>query len=909
MRLVPKIVLLTTSVIVASMVVIGLLSYSRSRDRILEQTKLTYKLEADFVVQRLKDQLHSIEQIAEVISKNRVIRRALDTGNSRGVNQQLNEIIKIYPFFSYALIVGYDDGVFAVSTRDANGKVVGNEYLLGESMPLPSADDTQDRGVIVEPPGYSSLKNDINKDNMLVQWFYVPVSVGSRTVGWVILSYRWEQEIESFLQQAMSSLKSLGLPVNQIYIEEGSGTSLVSSLNGAGTTSDSSELLVTSTQFLLGSKKFTLVLTSERQTVLQALQKEAQVTLIITLFSILLVVTALALLLKKMLVERIKVLEHGHAVLAEGKLDTSIPSLGSDEIGRLGTSFNHLVQSLNEATVSKEYVNNIIDSTEDGILTVTSNNKIEIFNPAAQQIFGYSREEARGMDLSVLMPDTQVDAYKVLGNWRNRDDLDEPELGMRKDGLKFPMQFSLSALDESITTSYVGVVTDITEQIKSRDRLNRSKDELQKKILDLDLAYQALEKKTVELKEMAEKQTVLAVKAEAGEKSKSEFLATMSHEIRTPISGIIGLSEVLLDEIVDTEDKNKIKMINSSGHTLLRLLNDILDYSKIEARKLKIEAIDFSLEDEVDQTLHMLMPVAREKRLSLEYFFVGDVPRQINSDPARIRQIIYNLVGNALKFTSKGGVQVKLSARLEQQLLKVEVIDEGIGIDSETQATLFQRFQQADSSIARKFGGSGLGLAICKNLAELMSGEIGVHSELGKGSTFWFTLKYADVSKNFQKSKDPKGKTKFFNRRTLDVLIAEDNFVIQQVLKELLKPFHHKITMVENGRQAIESVQSNHYDVVIMDRRMPEMDGMEAVRQLRKLGYTSDRLPVVGCTADAMNIHKQEFVEAGVDYCISKPIKLPELLLAINKVLEEEVHVALQPPEEGSSKGLSGTLH
>jgi len=546
----------------------------------------------------------------------------------------------------------------------------------------------------------------------------------------------------------------------------------------------------------------------------------------------------------------------------------NFPTDSRDEIGVLARSFHNVIlrvnqaiekqkQSASELKESTEYLHAVVNTAADAIITINEQGQIQSFNAAAEHMFGYQQQEVLHKNVAMLMPFShgkQHDSYilkymesgqsGIIGKGRELE-------AICKDGSSFPIHLAISEVFTQRGRIFTGIIRDIT--------VNKQ-------------AEQAL----IQAKEAAESTAQM----------KSEFLASMSHEIRTPMNGVLGMLGLLLHSRLDKEQHHHASLARSSAESLLSIINDILDFSKIEAGKLELEIIEFNLRSQLGELIEAISPKAQEKGIEL-ILDVTEVNESIvKGDPGRLRQVLTNLIGNAIKFTHKGEIIVKIQLHesgSQDLTLKASVQDTGIGIPTQKLSTLFDSFTQVDASTTRQYGGTGLGLAIVKQLCELMHGRITVSSEENKGSCFSFEIM-------LQKSQQSQPVLPQISIQGVPMLIVDDNDTNREVLKGQLKLWGAEVTEASDAREAIAALKNRlksdraEFKVAFLDMQMPGMDGLELGKAIRaKVEYQSIKLIMM--TSMARRGDAKLFAEVGFDAYFPKPTTTSDLFDALSIVL------------------------
>lgn len=456
----------------------------------------------------------------------------------------------------------------------------------------------------------------------------------------------------------------------------------------------------------------------------------------------------------------------------------------------------------------------------------------------------------------------------------------------------------MTALMQRFSAGNLNSQVPFTDRADEIGRMARALEVFRGNAIERRLAEEALTRRSEELAVLNQDLRKARDAADTANRIKSEFLASMSHEIRTPMNGVIGMVHMLKNTPLTTDQQDKLQTLESSARGLLSILNDILDISKIEAGRLDLNMTPFSVSEMIEDLVALWRPSALSKRLDLTYEIAPQVPKALTGDAARIAQVLANFLGNAVKFTHKGGIHVKVAAQplgSKRWALEIIVHDTGIGIAPDVQANLFQKFTQADASMTRRYGGTGLGLAICRELMQLMGGSVGVDSVPGKGSDFWMRLELDQADTLPAPAEQFRSKDQALldhpGTRGLRILVAEDNLINQKVIRTMLEVVGHATEVAQDGIEAVTAVQRENFDAVLMDVQMPNMDGLMATREIRNLGGDFKTLPIIALTANAMAGDRERYLSAGMNAYVSKPIDPKLLSLALRQTCGPDVAI------------------
>jgi len=582
-----------------------------------------------------------------------------------------------------------------------------------------------------------------------------------------------------------------------------------------------------------------------------------------------------------------------------------ISVIGSAVSFRLRTMLAEKTQSV---IISEKKYRSIFDNSVEGLFQSSLDGKFITVNKALVKILGYDNEE------ELMKIDIRKDLYKnpeerlrTVKQLQNAGEIKDTQVLLKKkDGSEIVVRLNDRIVSsESGGIYFEGNMQDITAHVKAE----REREKIQ----------QALREEKI-------KSDNLAKEATQSSMVKSQFLANMSHEIRTPMNGIIGYLSLIELQAFESEAEMMqfVSSAKSSAESLLDIINDLLDLSKIEAGKMELSNVDFNFSEIIDESVSIILTKAKEKDLKVSREIEESSPLLFKGDNKRIKQILTNLLGNAVKFTDTGGVKIVVKTEMlnnEESMLKVSVEDSGIGIPASKLKTLFKPFSQIDSSSTKKYGGTGLGLVICKQFVNMMGGDIWIESDYGKGTKIFFTVKLKlqkeqlfqdgiNHIKNYEFQIESNKKTLSpedakFQRAKHKILLAEDNLINQKIAVRMLNDYGYICEAVSDGLEAVKAVRNDKYSLILMDIQMPEMDGYSATAEIRKLSNGKRNIPIVAITAHALMGDKEKCLNAGMNDYVTKPIIADNIIKAIDNLLNiesEEIPSTILTEEPGSSQ-------
>ncbi|WP_051559789.1 response regulator [Marinobacterium jannaschii] len=1029
MKLVPKLVLSGVLVVAVVMCGLGYFTLSETKKGVLKEIEHQLNANVRFNRTQLLTEESRYRQASMIVTRNRQLHKALYSGDSRGINQLLNNFTATYKYLDYVLITDPTLEVFAASTRRFDGsRLAGEQLLLKNIGAHPGLSRQYKSSAMPGPPVSDSFRKLLQLPEGLTQWFTAPIRVNGKTEGFAVLAINWTLVNSEILRTDVSDLNATENPVVAALLTDSDNRILLDEFNQLSRNQDryrsgdyfvpSSDLIWKTDSLQLENGVSNLVVVYDKIQALAPLNKITDTIIQVTVAASLLMGLLLYALLRKGLLKRIQLLHSGTERIGAGQLDYRISTLGRDEIGQLAEAVNQMARNLQRNMTSIDYLDIEIAKREaalseleeqkfaldqHALVSVTDiNGTISFANEKFSSVSGYSARELVGENHRILNSGYHDPAffhslYKTItagqvwsGEICNR----------RKDGSLYWVHSTIVPFKDLHGTiqSYVSIRTDITERKLAEIALAESKTQIQLVInctgvgiwdwqvqsgtvsfnerwaeiigytlqeisptsIDTWIKFAHPEdlKRSGELLEQhwrgesdtyicearmkhrdghwvwvlatgqvvewesegtpgrmigthlditERKEAELALQraketAESANNAKSDFLANMSHEIRTPINGIIGMTSLLLNSALAPEQQKYAETVRRSADSLLSIINDILDFSKIEAGKLNLESIEFDLGLLIEDIAAMFAAQSDEKGLELICPANPVWHQWFKGDPVRIRQVLSNLLSNALKFTVHGEISVFyecVHSDEHSSTLRFVVTDTGIGLDEEKRQALFERFTQADSSTTRKYGGTGLGLAICKQLVAMMDGEIGVSSESGKGSSFWFSIQLENsdkgrISEALPSLKDEK------------ILVLDDNGTYRQLLADVLSAWGTEASLAETPasasqllKQALECGQP--FTTALIDFQMPEKSGLDFCQTLKQ-DPAFATLKCVLMAAHSVRSRLKNLNSYGLDGFVSKPINQSQLFNSLLMTAHIPSDTLLAPSLSGTDE-------
>jgi len=891
MKLIPKVI--ATCVLIAIMVVgsLGYFVFSSLKYERLQTIERGMSSDVSFIVSHLEDETRKVTDITKIIARNRQINKALSLFENRGISQELNDLIEVYPFINYILVVELDGTIFSSSTRDGNNKKINGEELLLKNIKQHPLYVQPDKDIVkVSSIGQDEYLPLIGINASITQWYSVNIIKRGKVIGELVISIDWRNIAIKLLDRDIHKLSTSKSSLIGAIIKNEANKTIISRHQQSASLKNphyentayktTSSELSSQKKLMAGKTELTTQLIFNRDIEMKVIQSLGINILLVSLFCVIAMSVLLYLLLGKILLSRIEQLHRFTKNIEQGDWDYKIENLGNDEIGDLGKNFNSMVDTLSKSMTSIERLNEeselrklalselkensnqlalVIDSTAAGVWDWQVQTGEVVFNERWAEIIGYTLDELSPTSIDTWMNNANPDDLKRSGellekHWSGKTSRYVFEARMKHKKGHWVWIFDSGKVvewhDDGKPKRMIGTHQDITKRKNN-------------------------EKMLIEATKQAEQAAI----------AKSEFLASMSHEIRTPMNGVLGMLGLVIDTDLSDEQQHRINIAMSSAKSLLNLINDILDFSKADAGKIELENIDFNLRTmlgELSETMGLQVQV---KNLELILDVTKVEESMVKGDPSRLRQIISNIVSNATKFTAKGEIviQAELLPNEDSSLrFNCKITDTGIGIPKDKIPNLFDSFSQVDSSTTREFGGTGLGLAIVKKLCNLMNGGISVTSELGKGSSFDFYL-------TLQKSKKSQQVMPQVDMKDLKILVVDDNQTNREVLRGQLEHWGITIFEAHDGQQALSLCESQFqssnplFDIALIDMQMPNMDGAELGERIKK-DKRFAQIKLIMMTSMGHLGDASYFANLGFDGYFPKPATTVDLFGALSVV-------------------------
>jgi len=894
MKLIPKVIAICVLVALIVISSLGYFVFSYLKYDRVQTTEKGMNSDVSFMAAHLEEQQKKMVNISQIIARNRQVIKALSLFENRGISQELNDMIEIYPFINYIIVTELDGTVFSTSTRDGNKKRINGEELLlkninSHSLYVPA----NNKEVGISSIGQDEYLSLLGLEDDITQWYSVNINKRGKVIGRLVISIGWRRIVIEQLDEDINALARskdslIGAIIkndkNEIIVARyNNKNSLVINHQENSQYKKTPDELSSQKQLTVGQTELTSLLIFNRHIELKVIQTLSRNILILGIVSVLVMSTLLYFLLGKILLYRIEQLHKFTKGISQGVLDNQVEDLGSDEIGELGRVFNIMVNKLSKNMTSIENLNIesqlrqtalhelkessdqlslVIDSTAAGIWDWHIKTGEVTFNKRWAEIIGFTLDELAPCGINTWKKHAHPDDLKHSGVLLEKYWNGETERYNIETRMKHKAGHWVWVLDSGKVVEWfedgkpkrmIGTHLDITVRKNNEEMLVKATEEA--------------------------RQAVIA---------KSEFLASMSHEIRTPMNGVLGMLGLVIDTNLNEEQQHRVNIAMSSARSLLNLINDILDFSKADAGKVELESIDFNLRNMLGELSEAMGLQAQVKNIELILDVTKIEESIVKGDPSRLRQIISNIVSNATKFTTKGEIVISASLLANDDSswrFNCTISDTGLGIPDDKISLLFDSFSQVDSSTTRKFGGTGLGLAIVKKLCNLMGGNISVTSEVGLGSCFNFDV----ILQKSNKSQKVMPKVDIKN---LKLLIVDDNETNREVIRGQLEHWGSTVFEADSGQKAIalceQECRSDNkapFDVAFLDMQMPYMDGAELGKRI-KSDKRFENMKLVMMTSMGHIGDARYFADLGFDGYFPKPTTTADLFGALSVVAE-----------------------